>query len=251
MRTFLGIGLGPIQTGIFLLGGQKNFDRMVVADVDAELVEKVRRAKGVISINIAEKNRVVAKKIDGLEIFNPAEPSDIEKLVKAASEADEICTALPSVKFFDKIATWLKKGFALQPERQRLVYTAENHNHAAEILSEKIGSSDAKIFFLNTVIGKMSGIVPAGECESRKLEKLTPDCSKGHLVEEFNKILISECPGIENRKVAGLTVKKNLLPFEEAKLYGHNAVHFLLGIHASEKGLSYMQELSKDRKSVV
>ena len=32
MKTFLGIGLGPIQTGIFVSGASKgNFDRIVVA----------------------------------------------------------------------------------------------------------------------------------------------------------------------------------------------------------------------------
>jgi hypothetical protein len=161
------------------------------------------------------------------------------------SEADEICTALPSVAFFSKIAHWLKKGFEIFPEHHRFIYTAENNNHAAEILADKIGHSFPHTFYLNTVIGKMSGVVSAEECESRGLVPLTPNAGRGHLIEEFNKILVSKCPRIEERKVTGLYVKDNLLPFEEAKLYGHNAVHFLLGIHASTNGLSYMHELSK------
>ena len=59
MSTFLGIGLGPIQTGIFLLGAsQGGFDRIVAADVDSAIVKAVRNDKGNLSISIDAKDKV-------------------------------------------------------------------------------------------------------------------------------------------------------------------------------------------------
>ena len=40
--------------------------------------------------------------------------------------------------------------------------------------------------------------------------------------------------------------KPDLLPFEEAKLYGHNAVHALIGYLCSRKGLRFMSEAGND-----
>ncbi|HBC85340.1 MAG TPA: hypothetical protein DCZ94_00130 [Lentisphaeria bacterium] len=245
MSTFLGIGLGPIQTGIFLLGASKGgFDRIVVADVDKSLLTALRADKGFITINIATKDRIILEKIPNVEIFDPTDLSDLEKLIGIAAEADEIATALPGVKFFANIASWLKKGFEKDPDRRRIIYTAENHNHAAELLQKAVGGNFPNTYYLNTVVGKMSGIIPASECIKRNLVPLTPSADRGHLVEEFNKILISSCPGINDRKTQGLIVKKDLLPFEEAKLYGHNAIHMLLGLHASENKIAFMHELA-------
>ncbi|MFZ2655603.1 MAG: hypothetical protein WAX69_11795 [Victivallales bacterium] len=245
MSTFLGIGFGPIQTGIFLLGASRGgFDRIVVADVDKSLVEALRADKGFTTINIAAKDRIYTENIPGVEIYNPMDGEDLGKLVGIAAEADEIATALPGVKFFANIAPWLKNGFAMDPSRRRFIYTAENHNHAAELLNEAIGSKFPNTHYLNTVVGKMSGIIPSSECARRNLKSLTPSADRGHLVEEFNKILISRCLGIDERKTQGLHVKKDLLPFEEAKLYGHNAIHMLLGLHASENKIAFMHELA-------
>ncbi len=251
MKTFLGIGLGPIQTGIFLLGASKGgFDRIVVADVDKSLVKALRADKGFITINVARKDTVNQEKIPNVEIYNPMENGDLEKLVSIAAEADEMATALPGVKFFANIAPWLKQGFEKAPARHRLIYTAENNNHAAELLNEAIGGSFPNTHYLNTVVGKMSGIIPASECAKRNLQPLSPSSDRGHLVEEFNRILISSCPGIGERKTQGLIVKNDLLPFEEAKLYGHNAIHMLLGLHASENKIAFMHELARHQEIV-
>jgi len=245
MSTFLGIGLGPIQTGIFLLGASRGgFDRIVVADVDKSLVAALRSDKGLVTINVASTDKVLLENIPNIEILNPTDPSDLEKLIGIAAESDEIATALPGVKFFANIAAWLRKGFEREPDRRRFIYTAENHNHAAELLHEAVGGNFPNTHYLNTVVGKMSGIVPGAECIKRKLNPLTQSADRGHLVEEFNRILISECPDIDRRLTKGLHVKKDLLPFEEAKLYGHNAIHMLLGLHASENRISFMHELA-------
>ncbi len=245
MSKFLGIGLGPIQTGIFLLGARDGgFDRIAVADVDKNLVSGIRAGAGTIRINIAGKDGIFPEEIRGIETFDPTEEQDLEDLIEFASDADELATALPGVKFFKHISPWLRRAFESKPAKRRLIYTAENDNRAAEILEESIGCKFPDTHFLNTVIGKMSGVISADECRARNLPGLCPACGRGHLVEEFNKILISSCPRIESRKTSGLLAKDELLPFEEAKLYGHNAIHMLLGLHASEKGLKFMHELS-------
>jgi hypothetical protein len=249
MKTFLGIGLGPIQTSIFLDGAFRGgFDRLVIADVDASLIDEIRTNNGTIRINIASNTEVTTETISGVEIYNPTVPADLEKLTEAATEADEIATALPSVAFFKHLG-WLKAGFEKQPKRQRFIYTAENHNHAAEELEQTIGSYPST-HYLNTVIGKMSCIFPADECAKRGIPTLTPAADRGHLVEEFNKILIQSCDGISDRRVRGLIDKADLLPFEEAKLYGHNAIHFWLGLHAQQLRVQFMHELADNTELI-
>lgn len=243
--TFLGVGLGPIQTGIFLSGAARGgFDRLVVADVDGELVQAVQNNSGSIQISIATEDTILTETITGIEIYNPTIPEDAAKLAEAAADADEVATALPSVNFF-KYLDWMTQGFSQQPKRPRFIYAAENHNHAAEKLEQAVGRFSGT-HYLNTVIGKMSCILPAAECAHRNLPKLAPTADRGHLVEEYNNILIQSCEGIASRRIESLYDKSDLLPFEEAKLYGHNAVHFWLGVHANKNRLRFMHELADD-----
>ncbi|MBE6394094.1 MAG: hypothetical protein E7044_08595 [Lentisphaerae bacterium] len=239
MSTFVGIGLGPIQTGIFLAGAAKGgFDRIVIAEVNDKLKAAVNAVHSV-TVNIAADDRVYSETYQNVEVYNPNDPEDVKKLIAAAAEASELATALPSVKFYAYCAPWLREGFAQQPERVRFFYTAENNNHAAEELEKAMGVSFLNTYYLNTVIGKMSGVAPA----SADRPGLAPDAENGHLVEEFNTIYISKCPGIENRKVQNLYVKDDLFPFEDAKLYGHNATHYLLATLGKARGCSTMDEV--------
>lgn len=251
MSVFLGIGLGPIQTGIFLSGAAKGgFTRIVIAEVDNKIRDAVNAASGKISINIAGADHVYTETINGVEVYNPNEKEDLARLIQAAAEADELCTALPSVKFFAQVAEWLRKGFAETPDKYRIIYTAENNNHAAGCLEEAVGVKFKNTHYLNTVVGKMSGVVSAEECGKRKLLPLCEGADRGHLVEEFNKILISSAPGIEKRKVQNLYEKADLYPFEEAKLYGHNAIHLLLGLLGKNAGKVYMSE-TREMKELI
>ncbi|MDD2404140.1 MAG: hypothetical protein PHI56_06330 [Victivallaceae bacterium] len=249
MSTFVGIGLGPIQTGIFLAGASKGkFDRIVIAEVDDALKNAVNSTGGKITVNIAAETRIYSETYPNVEVYNPTVPEELQKLIEAAAEGEEFATALPSVRFFPATAAWLKTGFERQPERRRFIYTAENNNHAAEELAKAVGKDFLNTFYLNTVVGKMSGVVPAEDCAAQNLQLLCPGAGRAHLVEEFNRIYISKCDGIENRKTQNLYVKDDLYPFEEAKLYGHNAVHFLLGILGRQRGFQFMSELRADRE---
>ena len=136
-----------------------------------------------------------------------------------------------------------------------VVYAAENHNHAAETLTAAMRgevsapAADAilaRVCFANTVIGKMSGVVQADE----NLAPVTPGSERAYLVEEFNRILISRIrfAGRAADFTRGITVfdeKDDLLPFEEAKLYGHNALHAMAAYLGGLAGCRVMSELTR------
>ena len=77
------------------------------------------------------------------------------------------------------------------------------------------------------------------------LARVTPALNRAFLVEEFNRILIDhiQLPDFQ-RGIDVFEEKADLLPFEEAKLYGHNAVHALIGYLAHEKGCRYMSDVT-------
>ena len=244
MKVFVGVGLGPIQTGIFLSGAAKgNFDRIVIAEVDDKIKDAINSTGGKVTVNIAAHDRVYRESYGNVEVYNPTIPAEREKLIAAASEACELATALPSVKFFGPTAEWMREAFNITPEKRRFIYTAENNNEAAEELEKAVAQDFPNTYYLNTVVGKMSGVTSAEECEEQGLAELCPGAGRGHLVEEFNNILISSCPEVEERQVKNLSAKKDLYPFEEAKLYGHNAIHFLLGSLGKAEGKEFMSEL--------
>jgi mannitol-1-phosphate 5-dehydrogenase len=142
-----------------------------------------------------------------------------------------------------------------------VIYTAENHNHAAEILQElvleNIPSPEEQdqirrtACFVNTVIGKMSGVISnAAEIAELHLTPMTPENRRAFLVEAFNHILISrihfEEPGFR-RGIETFIEKDDLLPFEEAKLYGHNATHALgafVGWHLDARRIADLSRIS-------
>lgn len=261
-RTFVGFGFGPIQSGLFLYEAHRSgaFGRLVVAEVVAETVEGVRRAGGRYGLNVATAAGVESHAISGVEMLNPSVPGDRAALVEAVADADEVATALPSVDFFDRgqasVARVLAEGFALKARKRGpacVVYAAENHNHAAEILEAKVRDQAAgtgapgAVQFINTVIGKMSQVLdPAAVAGAAPLVPIAPGLPRAILVEAFNRILIGRVtlPGFR-RGLAVFEEKDDLLPFEEAKLYGHNAAHALLGYLASERGLAFMSETAR------
>lgn len=255
MKTFVGFGFGPIQSALFLYEAARSghFSRFVIAEVDAGLVEAVRAAGGRYTINIARPNCIEQASIPGVEIYDPAVGADRQRIIDAIAGSDEIATSLPSVAFYDtggsaSVARMLAEGFARRRAgHPGVVYTAENHNHAAELLGEAVtkhGQARPEVQFLNTVIGKMSGVITDPATLARlNLATLTPAVQKAVLVEEFNRILVSRItlPGFR-RGIEVFVEKPDLLPFEEAKLYGHNAIHAWIGYMAALRGLTAMSD---------
>jgi len=250
MKTFLGIGCGPIQTGIFLsfAAGADTIERRVVSEVDAVLVAAIR-ASGSIAVNVASADGVSVERVTGIEVLNPSVEQERAALIELVAEADELATALPSVAVYKHVAPILAAGFDRAPGRPRLVYAAENNNTAAEQLEEAVRAESRTAHtgarYLNTVIGKMSRVVCGAELEQCHLDPLTPGAARAHLVEAFSDIYISATGGAD-RALAQLIEKPRLLPFEEAKLYGHNAIHVLIGFLAAERGMTFMSEAGGD-----
>ncbi|MDI6775568.1 MAG: hypothetical protein QME60_09335 [Verrucomicrobiota bacterium] len=261
-RTYVGFGFGPIQAALFLLEAYRsgNFGRLVVVEIMKDTVRAIRTAGGKYAVNIAGRSRIVREQVAGVEMFNPARPEDRQAVLEAIAVADEMATCLPSVNLFDVgesagVARLLADGLTKRSSpAPTLLYAAENHNHAAEILNEKVSRYLPSLptlpcQALNTVIGKMSGVIndPA-QIRALNLATLTPALPRAILVEEFNRILVSRVtlPGA-SRGITAFVEKDDLLPFEEAKLYGHNAVHALIGYLANLRGMRVMSEAAADR----
>ena len=256
-KTFAGFGFGPIQSALFLYEAFRSgrFSRFVIAEVDPGVVQAIRSTGGRYTINIALPRRIEQATISGVELYNPAVPEDREQILQAIAESDELATSLPSVAFFDRggltsVARALADGFSRRTtEHPTIIYTAENHNHAAELLLESVVKHCSPaalhgIQFLNTVIGKMSGVITDGPTIAKlNLATLTPGMPKAVLVEEFNRIFISQIrlPGF-TRGIEVFHEKPDLLPFEEAKLYGHNAIHALIAFLGARRGLAVVSE---------
>ena len=264
-RTFVGFGFGAIQGGLFLYEAYHSgqFRRLVVAEVLPEVVAAVRRCGGDYQVNIAYRDRVESARLGRIEIQDPAIEADRLDMLSAIAEADEIATAVPSVTFYvsDKpgsIHRLLAAGLCEKITRggpRAVIYAAENHNHAAEILEaavmEQIPENQraavrTRVQFLNTVIGKMSQVItdPA-EIDTRRLARITPDLPRAFLVEAFNHILISrvQFPEPFSRGMTVFQEKDDLLPFEEAKLFGHNATHAVLGYLGAMLGAEHVADL--------
>jgi len=254
--TFFCFGFGAIGAGLFLAEAHRsgNFGRLVVAEVVPEMVAAVRAAGGRIAINVAHSDRLEATAIGPIEIFDPARPDDRERLIEALALAREGATAVPSIRFYrsegpGSIHKLLARAIARRGSEPLAVYAAENHNHAAEILRDAVGEECPGIegrpaAFLNTVIGKMSGVVSGREAMARLgLAPIAPGFDRAFLVEAFNRILVSRVgiPGYR-RGIEVFEEKPDLLPFEEAKLYGHNATHALLAYLSARAGVETIVE---------
>jgi mannitol-1-phosphate 5-dehydrogenase len=251
----VGIGFGAIQAGLFLDEAFRSgrFTRLVVAEVVPATVAALRAARGAYRVNIATADGIIPHSVTDVEIYNPREPAEREALVAAMAEAEELATALPSVDSYggdrpSDVVALLVDALARKPRLpaapRSVLYAAENHNHAAERLEAALAARLPEAVWrprfaaLNTVIGKMSGVVddPA-QIAAQGLAPITPGAPRAFLVEAFNRILVSRPPWPDFRRA--LTVfeeQDNLLPFEEAKLYGHNATHALLGYLLAETG---------------
>jgi mannitol-1-phosphate 5-dehydrogenase len=260
MKTFVGFGFGPIQSALFLFEAHQsgNFSRYVVAEIDPVLVKAVRDNGGAYTVNIARKDRIDQMAVRGVELYNPRDPADRAKIVSAIGQAGEMATALPSVDAYDSagqasVAATIAQGLSQRKTHEPvIIYAAENHNQAAEILAGKIGKYTCpaaleNVQLLNTVIGKMSGVITEPQVMRRlRLACVTQNTPRAILVEEFNRILISRIRLLSFRRGIEVFVEKeDLLPFEEAKLYGHNAIHALMGYLADLKGLSTMAEAAR------
>jgi len=273
-HTFAGFGFGPIQAGLFAKEAFESghFERIVVAEIAQPLVEAVRANGGTYFVNVAQADGIEMLKIDGIELLNPTLPEDGKAFRAALAQATEIVTSLPSVDFYNagqdsSVAALIAEAARTAKAEGSIVYAAENNNHAAEILQQAVrqrfdvgrasplarnsraGTHDLPgLQFLNTVIGKMSRVVTdPREIAELRLTPIAPGLERAFLVEAFNHILVTKTTLSGFTLGIGVFVERDdLLPFEEAKLYGHNAIHALLGFVGAVKGYDKMTELQDD-----
>src|SRR3989304_1455504 len=184
-----------------------NLARLVVAEIIPEIVNCIRKNGCFLTVNIAYADRVEAVPVGPVEIYNPWVAKDRQKLVEALVYSHEISTAVPAVRYYtspgpESLSRILAAGLQAKVKRdgpRAVIYAAENHNHAAEILEASVleeilpaerASVRSRVQFLNTVIGKMSGVVTGlAEIASLSLTPMTPDSDRAFLVEAFNRIL--------------------------------------------------------------
>jgi len=259
-KTFVGFGFGPIQSALFLFEAYQsgNFSRFVVSEVDADLVAAIRNNGGSYTVNIARLDGIHQFKLQGIELYNPRVASDREAIVAAITESDEMATALPSVNIFEAggeasvvslLAAGLGRRTAAWPS---VLYAAENNNHAAEILKGKLEAANCpnldQLQVLNTVVGKMCGVISdAATIDRLGLSTITPAFPRAVLVEEFNRILITQIGDTAFQRGTTVFIEKpDLFPFEEAKLYGHNAIHALIAYLGDIKRMTTMDQAGAD-----
>src|SRR5688572_10438688 len=266
-ESFVVFGFGPIGAGLFLYEARRSngFSRLVAADVLQNVVDAVREAGGAFRVNIAHANRVEAMQVGPVEMENPLEERDRERLIAAVAGASEIATAVPSTRFYTSggdagIHRILARGLAMRREGPAIVYAAENQNRAASALEEavlaEVPAADRdrvrdRTRFVDTVIGKMSAVIADPDAiGDAGLATITPRDPRAFLVESFNRILVSSRrfprlpPGTEiHSGFPTFEEKADLEPFEEAKLYGHNATHALAAYLASLRGLARIEEI--------
>jgi mannitol-1-phosphate 5-dehydrogenase len=270
MRTFVGFGFGPIQAGVFLAeahwSGQ--FSRLVVAEIQPDVLNAVRRAGG-FTVNIAHADNVEALTVHPVEILNPQVDTDRVVLVEAVACADELATALPSVDSYSRgdgasIAAVLAEGLrhkAANAGPLAVIYAGENHPAAATLLEEAVmvavPAADRpavrrRVQFLDTVIGKMSGI-PEG---LGNVAPIAPGLARAFLVETYNQVSVSRVwrSGPEagdfdpswiayRLGIAAFQERAAIRPYVDAKLYGHNAGHALAAYAARLLGFTRMHQL--------
>lgn len=262
-RVFVGFGFGPIQAGLFAKEARDSgaFSEIVIAEIDAQVVEAVRANGNRYALNVACPEHVEHVLIEGVTLLNPLVKADRLQLVEALGRATEIVTSLPSVSAYTaggnpSVAQLIADGLAVNNSLQTIVYTAENNLDAAELLEASVNQAasertvPSRVQFLNTVIGKMSQVVTdVSEISRRGLATVVPGDARAFLVESYNRILVSRIlsqgfvPGIRT-----FEEKDHLLPYEEAKLFGHNAAHTMLGFLGAARGVTSLADLREDKK---
>lgn len=268
MSTFVGIGFGPIQAGLFLYEAARSgaFTRLVASEILPATVSAINNAGG-YTVNIAHADHIEAAEVAPVTLYNPTLPDNYDVLVRAIAAATAIATALPSVAAFTGDAAsaphrLLAAGLTRKHQNggpPAVIYAGENHNHAAELLREAVAAQLpaqdreailARVVFVNTVIGKMSGYAEVSQTGKQALARIAPGLERAFLVEEFSNILISPIlfadHAAQQQFKPGITrfvAKPDLFPFEEAKLYVHNAMHAFAAYLGKIAGCTGMAQL--------
>jgi mannitol-1-phosphate 5-dehydrogenase len=236
-----------------------------IASEDVVVQEQVGPVEMLNLYDPAEREQLIAALAEASEVVTALSSVDDYAASEPGSEpASELGSELASESIAEVLAQGLLRQLEHDPAMRKpcIFYAAENHHHAAERLQEAIWQAlpstatpeqrqqlhqqlhqqpQTRTAFLNTVIGKMSGIVPADGLTPIVAKDIVAKDERAFLVEAFDTILVSACPF--TRRLDRLVEKSDLRPFEDAKLYGHNAIHALAAYVGQTLGLAHMYEL--------
>ncbi len=254
-RVYVGIGSGAIQLGLWAYYAGLSGMRIILSDVDPVKVDQIRKNNNSYYINIAYFDRVSPVKVGPVEVYNLDIPEERSETVKSISQANDIVTAVPDISVYQEgVSDLLREGLLLRRKNLPVViYAAENRIKAAQTLREFAFPVDTPQFvqFCDTVIARMGGL----HSDMHLIKKLgltpiTPESKQALLVENFDRIIIEK----ENlsKKYSFKTAFSGFYPtgdidlYEERKLFGHNAVHALLGFIGKLKGYKFMSQYNGD-----
>ena len=208
-RRLVGLGFGAIQSGLFVYEayGTGDYAPPVVVDVRADLVAGLRADDGHFRVNIARPDRVDVAEIGPITVADSTVAAEAELAIEAIAGADEFASALPSVAFYQTDGPNSPHRLLAEGLRRRrrttplIVFCAENHRSAAELLeaavldavpAEEREAVAARARYVDTVIGKMSGLITdPTELSQLGLATVTSALDSAFLVEEFDRILVS------------------------------------------------------------
>lgn len=283
-RTYVGFGLGPIQAGLYLHEAMQSgaFARLVVAYRRPGTIAAIRAAGGMLNVNVAGSDGIEPTAVGPVEVFDVGVAADRERLVEAIDHASELSTAVSSVHDYasaqpGSIHRLLARGLRSRAARgeRSVVYASENKPNAAALLAGHVAAELGErerarvsrcVCFADTVIGKMSRTVAdPREIERLGLAPVAPTTERAFLVESYREVMMSRVrfrhgsrPAARvprggraedhaatfTRALACFEEKDDLVPFEEAKLYGHNATHAIAAYLGWQVGATYLTELA-------
>ncbi len=260
-RRLVGLGFGAIGSGLFAFEASRSglYAPPLVVDVRADLVAGLRADGGRFRLNIARADRVEVVELGPVSVADSSVEKERAQVVEAIAGADELASALPSVRFYQTDAANSPHRMLAEALRRRelpqplIVFCAENHRSAAALLEEAVLEAvpaaerkavRARASYVDTVIGKMSGVITdQAELAQHHLASITSTLPAAFLVEEFDRILVSRAGGGLHPGIPVLREVDDLAPFEDAKLLGHNATHALAAFLGWHLGLALVADL--------
>ena len=272
-HTYVGFGFGAIQPGLLLFEAFRSqaFNRYVVAEILPDLVNTMHSNGSIYTLNIASLDGVRHMQLGPVELVDVAQEDQRQILIDAITDAHEIGTAITTFNQYvmdipGSLHLMLAEGLQRKvttDSPSAVVYCAENNNHAAEMLQDAVMSEiqstkrDAvrsKVQFLNTVISKMCGLVTDPSVIQK--HNLIPmwqqsQFSRALLVEDYDLLLINKVTLPKyHRGISIFEEKDKLLPFKEAKLYGHNGTHAIAAYVGEFCGVTRITQL-RERSEVM
>src|SRR3989338_10307046 len=128
-KTFVGIGAGAIQLGLWAL-----YYRISNPDARVVLSENLQKQREMLKngsywINIADSESVKSYNVTGIEVYDPSDAKGRENLLGAIANATDLTTAVPGISDYEKgVAELIAEGLKrrLNENRGLAVYASEN-----------------------------------------------------------------------------------------------------------------------------